>query len=294
MIVCPNAKINIGLEVVRRREDGYHDIETLFVPTPEMRDVLEVVKADEPGMTCYGIPCDVPVDKNLCFRAFRLMQKYYGIGNVHIYLYKNIPMGAGLGGGSSDAAFTLTTINAIFELGLDKETLATIAAELGSDCPFFIYNRPMFASGRGEILEPYDLDLTPYRIEIVTPGLHISTPEAYAGVDAIKFPETPGAGSEIASLRASRLVAPVPYANNFIAECAGEPGSCDVYSTASLKTKLSLGIDKWRENVVNDFEAFAFAKYPILADIKNDFYNRGATYASMTGSGSAVYGIFKK
>ena len=260
MIVCPNAKINIGLDVVRRREDGYHDIETLFVPVPTLRDVLEVVKADEAGMTCYGIPCDVPVEKNLCFKAFRLMQKYYGIGNVNIFLYKNIPMGAGLGGGSADAAFTLVAINEVFSLGLSQERLAEIAAGLGSDCPFFIYNRPMFACGRGEKLEPFDIDLSPYRIEVVTPELHISTPEAYAGVDALKdFNETDAEQSQLA---------------------------------ADLKTKLSSGVSRWRENVKNDFEAYAFAKYPALADIKKDLYARGAIYASMTGSGSALYGIF--
>ena len=170
MIVCPNAKINLGLEVVRRREDGYHDIETLFVPVPSLRDVLEVVKADEPEMKVFGLGCDVPAEKNLCFKAFRLMQKYFCIGNVNIFLYKNIPMGAGLGGGSSDAAFTLIALNEVFGLRLADEELAAIAAELGSDCPFFIYNQPMYASGRGEILEPYPLALNGYHIEVVTRG----------------------------------------------------------------------------------------------------------------------------
>lgn len=187
MIVCPNAKINLGLEVVRKRDDGFHDIETLFVPAPSLSDVLEVVKADEPALFSYGIPCNVEPEKNLCFKAFLLMQERYGIGNVNIFLYKNIPMGAGLGGGSSDAAFTLMALSEVFELGLEKRELAAMAAELGSDCPFFIYNEPMFASGRGEILEPYPLDLTGYHIEIITPEIHISTPEAYRGVDAIKF-----------------------------------------------------------------------------------------------------------
>ena len=262
MILCPNAKINIGLDVVRRRDDGYHDIESLFVPVPELRDVLEVVKADKPGLKTYGLECDVPPGKNLCFRAFRLMQERFGIGNINIFLYKNIPMGAGLGGGSSDAAFTLVAINEVFGLGLRREQLAAIAAELGSDCPFFVYNRPMFASGRGEILTPYPIDLTGYHIEVVTPGIHISTPEAYKGVDAIKFgPER---------------------------SCFGDPG------VSGLKNKLSLGIDKWRENVINDFEAYAFAKYPILAKTKQSLYDKGAVYASMTGSGSAIYGIFNR
>jgi 4-diphosphocytidyl-2-C-methyl-D-erythritol kinase len=337
MILCPNAKINLGLEVVRKRPDGFHDIETLFVPAPGLSDVLEVVKADEPQLTTYGIPCDVPMEKNLCFKAFRLMQEQYGIGNVHIFLYKNIPMGAGLGGGSSDAAFTLLALNSIFELGLDKPRLAELAAQLGSDCPFFIYNQPMFATGRGEILSPYPLDLSDYRIEIITPGIHISTTEAYKGVDECKaglseskfakrsislnkksdaeqsllVAKEPGLGSEIASLRASLYKtgalpqtpplragystarparaslspdgdsAPVPYANNFSAENAG------------LQDKLSAGIVNWRENVVNDFELYAFAKYPVLAQIKQQLYDRGAMYASMTGSGSAMYGIFK-
>jgi len=260
MILCPNAKINLGLEVVRRREDGYHDIETLFVPVPGLRDVLEVVKADEPDLKVYGMACDVPAEKNLCFKAFRLMQERCGIGNVNIFLYKNIPMGAGLGGGSSDAAFTLVALNEVFEVGLSNEQLAGMAAELGSDCPFFVYNRPMFASGRGEILEPYPLDLSGYHIEVVTPGIHISTAEAYSGVDAIKFATGPG-----------------------VDNCSD-----------SLKDRLTQDIFLWRENVVNDFEAYAFAKYPTLADIKNSLYERGAVYASMTGSGSALYGIFPK
>lgn len=285
MILIPNAKINVGLDVVRKRPDGYHDIETLFVPVPEVRDVLEVVKADEAGMTCYGTPCDVPVEKNLCFKAFRLVQKYYGIGDVHIILYKNIPMGAGLGGGSSDAAFTIVALNAIFSLGLSKERLAEIAAELGSDCPFFIYNRPMFASGRGEILEPFDIDLSPFRIEVVTPGIHISTAEAYAGVDAVK--------GFVASYSPGK--SRVPDGAEFTGALGAGPDSiAQVSNPSGLRYLLSRGINFWRENVVNDFEACAFAKYPILEEIKNDLYGRGAIYASMTGSGSAIYGIFSK
>ena len=162
-------------------------------------------------------------------------------------------MGAGLGGGSSDAAFTLIALNEVFGLRLADEELAAIAAELGSDCPYFIYNKPMYASGRGEILEPYPLDLSGYHIEVVTPDIHISTAEAYKSVDDIK-----------------------KYSERSV----------------SLKDRLGLGINSWRENVVNDFEAYAFAKYPALEEIKKSLYDRGAVYASMTGSGSAVYGIF--
>lgn len=285
MILTPNAKINVGLDVVRKRPDAYHDIETLFVPVSELRDVLEVVKAEEAGMTCYGTPCDVPVEKNLCFKAFRLMQNYFGIGDVHIYLYKNIPMGAGLGGGSSDAAFTLVALNAIFSLGLSHGRLAEIAAELGSDCPFFIYNRTMFASGRGEILEPFEIDLSPFRIEVVTPGIHISTAEAYAGVDAVKgfvASSSPGKGNVTGGAEFQGAISAGPDITTPISDPSG------------LRYQLSRGINLWRENVVNDFEACAFAKYPILAEIKNDLYGRGAIYASMTGSGSAIYGIFAK
>ncbi len=255
MIVCPNAKINIGLDVLRCRPDGYHDIESLFVPVPELRDVLEVVKADEAALFQYGIPCDVEPEKNLCFKAFRLMQERFGIGNINIFLYKNIPMGAGLGGGSSDAAFTLIAINEVFGLGLSREQLAALAAELGSDCPFFVYNRPMLATGRGEILTPFDVDLRDYRIEVVpSPDIHISTPEAYRLVDEYT--------------------------------CSAAPDN--------LQDRLKMGVNKWRENVVNDFEAPVFAKYPVLAHIKKSLYDKGAVYASMTGSGSAVYGIFAK
>lgn len=163
-------------------------------------------------------------------------------------------MGAGLGGGSSDAAFTLMAINEVFQLGLDKGRLASLAAKLGSDCPFFIYNTPMFASGRGEILEPYPIDLTRYRIEVIAPGIHISTAEAYAAIDS----------------------GPLPGKDE------------------SLKERLAMPVENWRENVVNDFEAYAFAKYPTLAKLKSELYDRGAIYASMTGSGSAMYALFEK
>ena len=327
MILCPNAKINLGLEVVRRREDGYHDIETVFVPVPSLRDVLEVVRADEPGLKVYGLACDVPAEKNLCFKAFRLMQERFGIGGVNIFLYKNIPMGAGLGGGSSDAAFTLVALNEVFELGLTDECLAEMASELGSDCPFFIYNRPMFASGRGEILTPYPLDLSGYHIEVVTPGIHISTAEAYAGVDAVKGLDVtashdmaqekhvdtakstsfrtsiavgessrPGAHSEEQVCAAEISLRFIEAKQSLLAASAGHTETYahpeSTINAVSLRDKLNLDINTWRENVVNDFEAYAFAKYPILADIKQSLYDRGAVYASMTGSGSAIYGIF--
>ncbi len=260
MIVCPNAKINIGLEVVSKRPDGFHDLETVFYPVVELRDVLEVVKAGSFDLIQYGLPCDCPVEKNLCYKAYKAVKERFDIDPVNIYLYKNIPMGAGLGGGSADAAFTIIALNEVFGLGLNKAQMAGIAAGIGSDCPFFIYNRPMLAHGRGEVLEPLDLDLSPYRIEVVTPCLHISTAEAYAGVDALKF----------------------------------TPAAADVYGSEPLAVRLKQDILKWRESVINDFEAVAFAKYSALKDIKKDLYARGAAYASMTGSGSAFYGLFAK
>ncbi len=257
MILCPNAKINLGLTVYPRRADGFHDIESLFVPVRDLSDVLEVVHSDSFELICYNSPEVIPVEKNLCYRAFELMRREYGIGNVKIYLYKNIPTGAGLGGGSSDAAFTLVALNEIFLLGLDKVTLAAHAATLGSDCPFFIYNAPMIATGRGEILEPFDFDMERFRVEVVTPGIHISTPEAYKLVDDY-------------------------YAKN------------PRQKPLPIENMLKMEPSEWPENLVNDFQEPIFTEYPALAELKNDFYNRGAVYSAMSGSGSAVFGLFPK
>ena len=251
MLLFPNAKINIGLDIVARRSDGYHDIETLFVPVPELADVLEIVFAEEAKMVQYGLEYDGEPEDNLCFRAFRLLQKEKGIGNVEIHLYKKIPVGAGFGGGSADCAFTLLALDSLFNLGLSKEELADYAATLGSDCPFFIYNRPMIASGRGEILKPCKIDLSGYRIELATPDIHVSTREAYSKVVPAQ-PETP------------------------------------------LAARLARPIGQWRGSVKNDFEPSVFAAHPSLVAIKEDFYSRGAVYASLSGSGAALYGIFKK
>lgn len=255
MILCPNAKINLGLTVHPRRPDGFHDIESLFVPVRELSDVLEVVHSDSFEIVCYNSPEDIPVEKNLCYKAFDLMRREYGIGNVKIFLYKNIPTGAGLGGGSSDAAFTLVALNEIFSLGLDRATLAGHAATLGSDCPFFIYNAPMIATGRGEILEPFDFDLGRFKIEVATPPIHISTPAAYRKVDEY-FAQNP---------RENAL---------------------------PLAKTLKLEPREWPENLVNDFQRPIFAEYPALEELKNDFYRRGAVYSAMSGSGSAVFGLF--
>ena len=179
MILYPNAKINLGLNVLRKRSDGYHDIETLFYPVPECCDILELVPADSFRMHVYN--ADI-AGENLCEKAWRLMNGHFGIPPVEIHLYKKIPMGAGLGGGSSDAAFTLAGLNALFGLNLPKEALAVLAAQLGSDCAFFIYNRPMMARGRGEILAPLAFSLEGRTLRLYPQEVFVSTREAYAGI----------------------------------------------------------------------------------------------------------------
>ncbi len=179
MLLYPNAKINLGLNVIRKRSDGYHDIETLFFPVPELCDVLELTHAVTFRMRVYGTRIE---GENLCEKAWRLMNRRFGIPPVEIGLCKKIPTGAGLGGGSSDAAFTLAGLNALFSVGLPPDELAGLAAELGSDCPFFIYNRPMLARGRGEMLTPCDFSLAGHRLRIVPQDVFVSTREAYAGI----------------------------------------------------------------------------------------------------------------
>jgi len=251
MIAYPNAKINLGLNVVSKRLDGFHDIQTLFVPYFGLSDVLEVVFADEPTIYKYGLSYPGNPKDNLCFKAYQLMAAKYGIGPVGIYLYKNIPVGAGLGGGSADAAFTLKLINDLFKLNLSNEELAADAALLGSDCAFFIHNRPMLAQGRGEILSDCQLQLDDYRIELVTLPIHVSTSEAYKGI----VPAQPA---------------------------------------LSISQIVSFPMEQWRYFLVNDFEKSVFAAHPEIAAAKQSLYDRGAIYASMSGSGSSVYGIFKK
>ena len=267
MITFPNSKLNLGLHILRKRPDGYHDLESLFIPWHGLHDVLEIVPASEPEMHLYGIELVGSAEDNLCMRAWQLLHECYGIPPVAIHLWKGIPAGAGLGGGSADAAFTLRMLSEMFGLGLSDEQLASLAARLGSDCAFFVYDRPMMASGRGEVLVPYTFDVTKYRIEVVTPPVHVSTREAYAGV-------TPRE-------RQSGTSANTPPAG-FDPAIPGLP----------LREALSRPIDDWREVLVNDFEPSVFAAHPELARIKAGLYERGARYASLSGSGSAIFGLF--
>ena len=182
MITFPNAKINLGLNIVERRADGYHNIETVFYPIP-LTDVLEIVPADEVSLTCYGNAVDCPQEKNLVMKAYRLMQERYGIPPVAMHLYKHIPDGAGLGGGSSDAAHTLVMLNRMFDLGIADEELAAMAAILGADCAFFVYNRPLMATGIGDVFSPVDVDLKGKTLLLVKPPMGVDTCTAYSRVN---------------------------------------------------------------------------------------------------------------
>lgn len=253
MILFPNCKINLGLHILNRRPDGYHDIETVMVPVG-LTDILEIIPADDrkTTLTVTGNVVDCPPEKNLVIKALRAVEQTVGRElPVNIYLRKIIPDGAGLGGGSADAAFTITALNDLFDLGLDKESMAGIAARIGADCPFFIYNRPMLCTGTGTTLTPIDLgvDLKQLTGLIVKPADGVSTAEAYAGV-------TP---------RARKI---------------------------SVKSILERPVEEWNGLLVNDFEASVFPKRPEIETVKKSLIESGAIYVSMTGSGSAVFALF--
>lgn len=250
MIVFPNAKINIGLNIIERRQDGYHNIETLMYPIP-WSDVLEIVPAngDETTLTVSGRQVNCPPEKNLVMKACREFQREKGVGNVDIYLHKIIPDGAGLGGGSADAAFTLVAMNELFECNCSKEELAAMAAKIGADCPFFIYNNPCFATGIGTEFAPANLNLSGTTIAIIKPQEGVSTAQAYAGVTP-RLPEK------------------------------------------SLEQLINMPIKQWQGVVKNDFEDSIFPILPLIPQVKDYLLSMGAIYASMSGSGSAVYGLF--
>lgn len=184
MITFPNAKVNLGLDIVNRRPDGYHDLETVFVHVP-LHDALEIVPARHgaaASLECHGRAIDCPMEKNLVYRAWTLMRDEHGVPPVEMHLMKHIPDGAGLGGGSADATAALVMLNEMFDVGLDKSALAAMAVRLGADCPFFVYNRPMLATGIGDVLTPIDIDLAAMTLLLVVPPVYVSTREAYAGV----------------------------------------------------------------------------------------------------------------
>lgn len=184
MVVFPNAKINVGLNIVSKRKDGFHDIETVFYPL-QLSDALEMVPSDEFLFSQSGILVDGPIEKNLIVKAFRLMQQQFNIPNVKIHLHKVIPFGAGLGGGSADAAYTISGLNTLFKLGLDHKQMAALAITLGSDCPFFIYNKPLFAEGKGDVFSDCSIDLSGYHLVLVKPNVHVPTAIAYSNVNPV-------------------------------------------------------------------------------------------------------------
>lgn len=262
MILYPNCKINLGLRVIRKRPDGYHDLETVFVPIYGLHDELEVVINDEMSAATplndglifrqEGIAVDCPAEDNLIVKCYHLFKaKYPQIGAVVVRFKKNIPFGAGLGGGSSDAAHMAIALNELFELGLTKEELAAEVKPLGADCPFFIYNTPCYAEGIGDQLTPIDLDLNGIRIVLIKPNEGVSTREAYSGIKPY----------------------PIPSLKERALGDLGNLGDLDIF--------------------INDFEATVFPLHPQIAAIKKRLLDAGAFYASMSGSGSTVFGLFK-
>lgn len=253
MIVFPNCKINLGLNIVNKRNDGYHDLETIFFPI-QINDILEILPSTNADITFTqsGLTVEGALGNNICIKAYHLLRNNFPtLPSIQMHLHKTIPMGAGLGGGSADGTFTLQTINEIFHLKISNEQLIQYALQLGSDCPFFIHNKPCFATSRGEVMEPIELDLTNYKIVLINPGIHISTAWAFSNI--------------------------VP-----------------LHTDISVRTIIQQPIETWKNQLVNDFEAPAMLEFPVIANIKQQLYNQGAVYASMTGSGSTLFGIFDK
>lgn len=281
MVCHPPVKINLGLNVLRKRPDGFHDLETLFIQSGQFRDSLEVIKADDWSRSLaelgglYPTECiaqdispdgklmitvarregvDWPVLKDLCAKAYFLLDGDFGLPPVKIYLEKKSPVGAGLGGGSADAAYCLKMLNELCGLGLEREQLLPYAARLGSDCALFLYDCPVFGEGRGEVLRPFSLPIGiggEYRLEIVVPeGISVSTAEAYRGI-----------------------VPAIPEIR--------------------LEEALKRPVEEWKELIVNDFEKSVFKEHPQLAAIKQSLYDSGAVYAAMSGSGSALFAIYR-
>jgi 4-diphosphocytidyl-2-C-methyl-D-erythritol kinase len=252
MILFPNAKINLGLHVLSKREDYYHNLETLMQPVG-LCDILEFLPSREKEtiFKISGIPVTGTMEDNLVYKAYMLLKEKYQLPLLRIHLHKIIPSGAGLGGGSSDAAFMLKGLNQMFGLQLSPEELQDYAARLGSDCSFFVKNIPALASGKGEILTTAKDYIAGYKLLLFFPGFHVSTADAYQGVIPDK-------------------------------------------DKKSLKAILESGIQNWKKELINDFEKSVFVKYPVIGDLKEKLYEYGAIYASMSGSGSAVYGLFEK
>ena len=252
MICHPNAKINLGLNVTERRPDGYHNLETIFYPI-HLQDALEVTRRENNDapytLHVKGTAIEGKPEDNLVIRAYELLKKDHDIPPVDIHLFKHIPTGAGLGGGSSDAAFMLKLLNEHYNLQLSDNQLEDYAATLGADCAFFIKNTPTYAEGIGNIFSPIELSLKGYRIMIVKPDVFVSTREAFANIRPHR-PEYP------------------------------------------VREVIRRPVAEWKDTLINDFEASVFPQYPVIGEIKEELYHQGAIYASMSGSGSSVFGLF--
>lgn len=251
MILRANCKINLGLDILRRRADGYHDLQTVMFPVAGLYDQVEVVRTDVPGVSfrAEGIAVDCAPEDNICLKAFSLMRARYNVDGVSIRLDKRVPFGAGLGGGSSDGTAVLLAVNELFGLKLSEQELIALAAELGSDTAFFVRNLPQLCEGRGEVMTPIALDLSGLMLVILKPDESVSTREAYAGVSP-RVPEV------------------------------------------SLAERIRRPVGEWQGLVTNDFEPHIFAAHPAIREAKERLLDAGALYAAMSGSGSAVFGLF--
>ena len=255
MVVFPNCKINLGLSILQKRDDGFHDLETIFYPV-KFNDALEIITSSssdkEIEYCASGIQIEGGEENNLCIKAYYEIKKDYpDLPSIKLHLLKAIPTGAGLGGGSSDAAFTLKLLNEKFHLNVPEQRLMSYAKQLGSDCPFFLKNIPSLATGRGDILEDFPVDLSGYHIALINPGIHINTGWAFAQL--------------------------TPH-----------------HPEKSIREIILQPVSDWKENLQNDFEEPIFNAYPEIKNIKHELYKMGALYASMSGSGSTVFGIFTK
>ncbi len=254
MICFPNAKINLGLNIIEKRSDNFHNIETVFYPI-DWADALEIIETPNThsdfNLILSGLTIEGNIEDNLLYKAYHLIKKLKSLPNITVYLHKALPMGAGLGGGSADAAFFINLLNQQFKLDLSETERLEIARPLGSDCAFFIHNKPVFAQEKGDVFNPINIDLSNYYIAVIYPNVHSNTKDAYSLVT----PNKP--------LRS-------------ITEIIKQP------------------IETWKNDLINDFEKSIFSKYPVVEKTKNELYNYEAIYASMSGSGSAVFGLFDK
>ncbi len=265
MVTFPNAKINLGLHVFNKLETGFHNLETVFYPV-DLCDILEIIPSEDSKFSFHSSGLAIPGDEkqNLCIRAYDLLKADFDIPPINLHLHKVIPMGAGLGGGSSDGVFTLMMLNDLFHLGLSDKQLYDYAGQLGSDCSFFLINRPCFAYGRGDQFKPFNPNLSLYQILIVVPSVHVNTAGAFTLID------------EQRPLQQT--------VKNFI----------DVHTSCNLMKSMEKDPETWSGLVKNDFEIPVFAAHPVLAEIKQQLYDSGAVYAAMSGSGSALFGIFRQ